>query len=43
MTAILQYWKGPICHECNKGNLIYFKNNLNDALSALVPEKSGKS
>ncbi|GLC81323.1 DUF4180 domain-containing protein [Lacrimispora brassicae] len=30
-------------YECNKGNLIYFKNNLNDALSALVAEKSGKS
>ncbi|MBE7719915.1 DUF4180 domain-containing protein [Lacrimispora indolis] len=25
-------------YECNKGNLIYFKNDLDSALSALVPE-----
>jgi len=27
-------------YECNKGNLVYFKNDLDSALSALVPEKS---
>jgi hypothetical protein len=27
-------------YECNKGNQIYFKNDLDNALSALVPEKS---
>ena len=24
-------------YECNKGNLVYFKNELEDALSALAP------
>ncbi len=27
-------------YECNKGNLVSFKNDLDSALSALVPEKS---
>jgi hypothetical protein len=25
-------------YECNKGNLIYFKNGLEDALSSLIPD-----
>jgi hypothetical protein len=27
-------------YECNKGNLVYFKNDLDSALSVLVPENS---
>lgn len=29
-------------YECNKGNLVYFKNELEDALSALVPDNQAK-
>ena len=29
-------------YECNKGNMVYFKEDLDSALSALVPETSKK-
>jgi hypothetical protein len=29
-------------YECNKGNMVYFKDDLDSALSALVPETSKK-
>jgi hypothetical protein len=29
-------------YECNKGNMVYFKEDLESALSALVPETSKK-
>ena len=30
-------------YECNKGNSIYFKNDLNSALLSLAPENPGKA